>query len=100
MTQSLGAPWRKFMRNLNRKLDQDRKVLTAEEARTIEGASELPNDNRANEDLYFILVEKTEGDAALRESLMRAEHVAHAAATALPAAARRSERRGEKSATS
>ena len=31
ISQSLGAPWRLFMKNLNRKLDQDRKVLTADE---------------------------------------------------------------------
>ena len=28
MTQSLGTPWRRFMRSLNKRMDQDRKVLT------------------------------------------------------------------------
>ena len=31
IAQTLGTPWRKFMRNLNRVLDQDRKVLTQDE---------------------------------------------------------------------
>ena len=30
VAQTLGAPWRKYMRNLNRKLDQDRKPLTSD----------------------------------------------------------------------
>ena len=29
--QTLGSPWRRFMRNLNKALDQDRKVLTVAE---------------------------------------------------------------------
>ena len=57
MTQSLGTPWRKFMRNLNKQLDQDRKVLTAEEIRNVDGFTDITNGDRAAEDLYFVLVE-------------------------------------------
>ena len=54
------------MENLNRKLDQDRKVLDLEELNQIEGANMLNQHDSCSEDLYYVLVEKTEGDAALR----------------------------------
>ena len=66
MAQSLGIPWRTFMRNLCRKLDQDRKVLTMDEVNEVPGALDITSGDSAAEDLYFVLVEKTEGDAALR----------------------------------
>ena len=66
LAQTLGAPWRKFMKNLNKTLDQDRKVLTDEEIKGIEGASEVKVDEAASESMFYVLVEKTEGDAALR----------------------------------
>ena len=67
VAQVLGTPWRKYMRNLNRQLDQDRRVLTQEELNKIEGIGELANHcDEASEGLYYVLVEKTEGDAALR----------------------------------
>ena len=66
IAQVLGSPWRKFLRNLNRELDQNRKLLAKEELGHIEGATEVVEGSRANEDLYYVLVEKTEGEAALR----------------------------------
>ena len=66
VAQTLGTPWRKYMRNLNRQLDADRKVLAESELNSIEGADEIGNGNEASEGLYYVLVEKTEGDAALR----------------------------------
>ena len=66
VSQTLGTPWRKFMRNLDRTLDQDRKVLTQDELNAIEGSEEIGDGDEASEGLYYVLVEKTEGDAALR----------------------------------
>merc|ERR1712240_221061 len=66
VAQTLGMPWRKYMRNLNRQLDQDRKVLTQDELNAIEGAAEIGDGDEASEGLFYVLVEKTEGDAALR----------------------------------
>ena len=68
IAQVLGSPWRKFLRNLNRELDQNRKLLTKQELGHIDGATEVVEGSRANEDLYYVLVEKTEGEAALRVS--------------------------------
>ena len=66
LSQSFGRHWRVFMENLNRKLDQDRKVMDAEELNRVEGAAMLNQHDTCSEDLYYVLVEKTEGDAALR----------------------------------
>ena len=66
IAQGAGAPWRKFMKNLNKQLDQDRKVLTAQDLDNVDGADDIGNQANANEDLYYVLVEKTEGEAALR----------------------------------
>ena len=38
LSQSLGSPWRAFMRDLNRQLDKDRKVLSTSELNEVEGA--------------------------------------------------------------
>ena len=53
------------MRNLNRQLGQDRRILTSEELYKIEGINDIGNfgDEEA-EGIYYVLVEKTEGDAA------------------------------------
>ena len=53
------------MKNLNKQLDQDRKVLTAAELDAIDGAADIGDKIDANEDLYYVLFEKTEGEAAL-----------------------------------
>ena len=66
IAQGAGAPWRKFMNNLDKKLDQDKKTLTNQELDNIDGAADITNKKDANEELYYILVEKTEGEAALR----------------------------------
>ena len=69
IAQVLGILWRVYMRNLNRKLDQSRTVLTQEELNQIEGIKEINdtgNCDEASEGMYYVLVEKTEGDAALR----------------------------------
>ena len=67
IAQVLGTTWRTYMRNLNRQLDQDRRILTSEELYNIEGINDIGNfgDEEA-EGIYYVLVEKTEGDAALR----------------------------------
>merc|ERR1712175_54160 len=54
------------MNNLNRALDQDRKVLEDLELNRIEGAERITEHDKAAEGIYYVLVEKTEGDAALR----------------------------------
>ena len=41
IAQVLGTPWRTYMRNLNRKLDQSRTVLTDSELSEIEGINEV-----------------------------------------------------------
>ena len=41
IAQVLGVPWRMYMRNLNRKLDQSRTVLTQDELNHIEGIQEI-----------------------------------------------------------
>ena len=64
--QTFGTPWRTFMKNLNRKLDQDSKVLDELDLDLLEGANELEDIKRISEDIYYVLVEKTEGDAGLR----------------------------------
>ena len=66
IAQTLGTEWRKFMRNLNKALDQDRKVLTEEEVRKVDGAAEVNLGRTSSENLFYVLVEKTDGDAALR----------------------------------
>ena len=67
LAQTLGTPWRRFMKNLNKTLDQDRKVLTSGEIEGIE-ASEVDVGSESSESIFYVLVEKTEGDAALRVS--------------------------------
>ena len=54
------------MKNLNKTLDQDRKVLTAEEIESVEGAGEVDLGKTSSESIFYVLVEKTDGDAALR----------------------------------
>ena len=41
IAQVLGTPWRVYMRNLNRQLDQSRTVLTEEELNRIEGITKI-----------------------------------------------------------
>ena len=65
-TQVFGLEWREFIGNLNERLDLDRKVLSMGELGKIRGANRVPEPLRCNEELYYLLVEKTEGDAALR----------------------------------
>ena len=57
--QSFGTSWRTFMKDLNRKLDQDRKVLDDLEINLINGVDNLGDLNRISEDLFYVLVEKT-----------------------------------------
>ena len=54
------------MGNLNQQLDKDRKVLDDLELNNVQGATTIVEPERCAEDLYYVLVEKTEGDAALR----------------------------------
>ena len=56
--QSLGTPWRKYMRNLNKALDMDRKVLDDNQLNQIEGAEDISDGRRAAEDMFYVLVEK------------------------------------------
>ena len=64
--QSLGLLWRKYMRNPNKALDQNRKVLDDHQLNNIEGAEDMVDRDRAAEDIYYVLVERTEGEAAFR----------------------------------
>ena len=54
------------MMNLNKQLDQDRKVLTQQELDNVDGAALIVNHKDTDEGLYIVLVDKTEGEAALR----------------------------------
>merc|ERR1711891_50924 len=54
--QTLGSPWRRFMRNLNKALDQDKKVLTAAELEQIEGVNDVILDAAAAENIFYVLV--------------------------------------------
>ena len=54
------------MRNLNKTLDRDRKVLTPEEIESVDGAEEVDLGKTSSESIFYVLVEKTDGDAALR----------------------------------
>ena len=54
------------MRNLNLELDRTRTVLTTEQLNRIEGATNLGDADHVNENLYFVLVETSEGEAALQ----------------------------------
>ena len=66
LAQAKGTEWRTFMRSLNRKLDVDRRILSNPEIQELDGADAMGSMEKAEENLYFVLVEKTEGDAALR----------------------------------
>ena len=65
-TQVFGPEWRKFIKHLNEKLDLGRKILTVSELGQLPFANQIPEPHRCNEELYYLMVEKTEGDAALR----------------------------------
>ena len=66
VTQGAGTPWRRFLMSLNKQLDQDRRVLTPSELGNVDGVSHIVNYQDVDEGLYFVLVDKTEGEAALR----------------------------------
>ena len=55
-----------ILKNLNQRLDQNRKVLSRQDLNELDGSAELNDGVQASEDLYYVLVEKTEGEAALR----------------------------------
>ena len=57
-SQSFGIAWRQFMKALNRKLDQDRKVLSEEDLDAVEGASEISDPLRCSEDCTMCLLRK------------------------------------------
>ena len=60
MAQMLGPQWRKFMRNLGLELDRTRKVLSIEQLNLVEGAANLGDADHVNENLYYVLVEKSD----------------------------------------
>ena len=64
--QTFGPDWRKFMKNLNGRLDQDKRIFDDNELASIPGSQGIAHHINCSEDLYYVLVEKTEGDAALR----------------------------------
>ena len=66
LAQTMGTQWRKFIKELNEHLDQTRKVLTNQELSARPDAHLLGDLAKADDDLYYVLVEKTEGEAALR----------------------------------
>ena len=70
VAQTFGAKWRKFIEALDSRLDQDKKFLSDAQLREIsEFAAAHPKEgdfDRMSEQLYYVLVEKTEGEAALR----------------------------------
>ena len=54
------------MYNLNHALDSGRRVLDDLELGEVDGATDIEEMVRAEEDLYYVLIEKTKGEAALR----------------------------------
>ena len=60
MAQTLGTEWRGFMKNLNKALDQERKVIAKEDVIKIEGAAQVDLGTKASENLFYVLVEKTD----------------------------------------
>ena len=62
----LGPKWRVFVCNLNLELDRNRTVLTTAQLNGITVASDLGDAHYVNENLYYVLVEKSEGEAAVR----------------------------------
>ncbi len=54
------------MRALNQKLDVDRKILDDQKLNNVDGAAAIVNGSKLSEDWYYMLVEKTGGDAGLR----------------------------------
>ena len=54
------------MKKLNSRLDQDKRIFDDSELNEIPGAQGVIQYLNCSEDLYYVLVEKTEGDAALR----------------------------------
>ena len=66
ISSAVSTEWRDYMNKLTQKLDQYRKPLEVEELTEIEGYDELPRKKDVDENLYYVLVEKTDGDAALR----------------------------------
>ena len=55
LSQSLGSPWRAFMRNLNRQLDKDRRVLLNNELNEIEGAELIREHDNCVDDIMSSL---------------------------------------------
>ena len=55
--QTFGMHWRTFMKSLNRKLDQERKVLDDMDVELLDGADEFDDIKRISEDVYYVLVE-------------------------------------------
>ena len=68
MAQCLGKKWRTYMLDLNKQLDVRQKVLDEDDLELLDGYEELGDVDQASENLYYVLVEKTEGEAALRVS--------------------------------
>ena len=66
MSATMGTEWRNYMYNLNQKLDTDRKVLDDDQLERIEGYDKLQQVPEVNENLYYVLVEKTQGEALNR----------------------------------
>ena len=66
LAQVLGPQWRVFMKSLNKELDTNRKIIPESDLHRINGSQHLGDVAKANEDLFYVLVEKTEGEAALR----------------------------------
>ena len=68
MSSVMGVAWRRYLFALNARLDQKNKILTVEELKEVDGYAALDDIERANENLYYVLMEKTEGEAAIRVS--------------------------------
>ena len=66
MAQTLGRHWRTFMYQVNRRLEHTKRVLDSEDLQLPEGHQNLEDMGQANENVYYILVEKIEGEAAMR----------------------------------
>ena len=64
MSSAVGKNWRKYMNVLNKKLDGARTELTEEQLKDLEGYDELEEKDYADEFMWYVLVEKTEREAA------------------------------------
>ena len=64
LANAVGKNWRNYLKVLNEKLDGAAKELTEEQLKDLDGYEELEEKDYADEIMWYVMVEKTEGEAA------------------------------------